>query len=43
MDINKETSTVKLSAADIIVDAMLAGKITKTEAIVLLKAIGFSK
>ena len=43
MDIKKETSTVKLSASDIILDAMLAGRISKAEAIVLLKAIGFYK
>ena len=40
---NEKPSTLKLSAADIIVDAMLAGKITKAEAIVLFKAIGFYK
>tara|TARA_R110000764_G_scaffold61136_1_gene130683 strand:+ start:1495 stop:1626 length:132 start_codon:yes stop_codon:yes gene_type:complete len=43
MDINKETSTLELSASDIILDAMLAGRISKAEAIVLFKAIGFYK
>lgn len=33
--------TLKLSAADIIIDLMLSGKISKLEGKQLLKAIGF--